>query len=76
MKRLGLRLKKTIFATEQDRPDVALARRLWQTAQAGFDFTRLVFVDETGTNTAMTRSHGWGGIAAGSSLPRHRMGTG
>ncbi|NJS14103.1 MAG: IS630 family transposase [Sphingopyxis sp.] len=47
-------------ATEQDRPDVALARQLWQAAQAGLDFARLVFVDETGTNTAMTRSHGWG----------------
>jgi len=33
---------------------------LWQAAQAGLDFARLVFVDETGTNTAMTRSHGWG----------------
>jgi transposase len=37
-----------------------LARQLWQAAQAGLDFARLVFVDETGTNTAMTRSHGWG----------------
>jgi hypothetical protein len=39
---------------------VALARQLWQATQADLDFTRLVFVDETGTNTAMTRSHGWG----------------
>ena len=60
VKRLGLRLKKTIFATEQGRPDVALARQRWAAAQAGLDFTSLVFVDETGTNTAMTCSHGWG----------------
>jgi hypothetical protein len=60
VKRLGLRFKKTIFATEQDRPDVALARQLWRAAQAGLDFTSLVFVDETSTNTAMTRTHGWG----------------
>jgi DDE superfamily endonuclease len=37
-----------------------LARQLWQASQADLDFTRLVFVDETGTNTATTRSHGWG----------------
>ena len=52
--------KKTIFATEQDRPDVALARQLWRAAQADLDFSSLVFVDETNTNTAMTRTHGWG----------------
>jgi len=33
VKRLGLRLKKTIFATEQDRPDVSLARALWRAGQ-------------------------------------------
>lgn len=49
-----------MFATEQDRPDVALARQLWRASQADLDFAQLVFVDETGTNTAMTRSHGWG----------------
>jgi transposase len=37
-----------------------LARQLWQASQADLDFTRLVFVDETSTNTAMTRTHGWG----------------
>lgn len=29
-------------------------------AQAGLDFTSLVFVDETGTTTSMTRLRGWG----------------
>ena len=37
-----------------------MARQLWRAGQAGLDFARLVFVDETGTTTAMTRSHGWG----------------
>jgi transposase len=58
VKRLGLRFKKTIYATEQDRPDVVLARQLWRAAQADLDFTKLVFVDENGTTTAMTRTHG------------------
>lgn len=39
---------------------MALERQLWAAAQAGLDFTRLVFVDETGTTTAMTRPYGWG----------------
>ena len=34
VRRLGLRFKKTIFATERDRPDVALARQLWQASQS------------------------------------------
>lgn len=52
--------KRTIFATEQDRPDVAVAREVWRVAQAGLGFTSLVFVDETGTTTSMTRLRGWG----------------
>ena len=52
--------KRTIYATEQDRPDVAIARELWRAAQAGLDFDRLVFVDEIGTTTSMTRLRGWG----------------
>ena len=47
--------KRTLYATEQDRPDVAIAREIWRAAQAGLDFTTLVFVDETGTTTSMTR---------------------
>ena len=52
--------KRTIFATEQDRPDVVIARDIWRAAQAGLDFASLVFVDETGTTTSMTRLRGWG----------------
>jgi transposase len=39
---------------------VAIARELWRATQAGLDLTALVFVDETGTTTSMTRLHGWG----------------
>lgn len=56
----GFGSKKTIFASEQDRPDVALARQLWAASQVDLDFTSLVFVDETGTTTSMVRTHGWG----------------
>jgi transposase len=37
---------------------VAAARQRWKAGQAGFDVTRLVFVDETGTSTKMVRTHG------------------
>ena len=52
---------RTIYATEQLRPDVTIAREVWRAAQAGLDFNALVFVDETGTTTSMTRLRGWGG---------------
>ena len=39
---------------------MAVAREVWRAAQAGLDFNRLVFVDETGTTTSMTRLRGWG----------------
>ena len=37
-----------------------MAREIWRAAQQGLDFTSLVFVDETGTTTSMTRTYGWG----------------
>jgi transposase len=37
---------------------VAEARERWKASQASLDPTKLVFVDETGTNTKMVRSHG------------------
>lgn len=46
-------------ATEQDRPDVAARRRVWKAAQPFIDPDRLVFLDETGLNTKMTRLYGW-----------------
>src|ERR1700722_5023346 len=51
--------KKTLFATEQDRPDVARRRRRWQAYQDRLDPARLIFIDETWAKTNMTRLRGW-----------------
>lgn len=51
--------KKTLFATEQDRPDVARRRARWKKYQGGLDPARLVFIDETWAKTKMTRLCGW-----------------
>ena len=50
--------KKSVRAAEQDRPDVAAARTAWAQDQAKLDPDRLVFIDETGTNTKMARLRG------------------
>ncbi|TDH58363.1 IS630 family transposase [Dankookia rubra] len=50
--------KKTLHASEQDRPDVAAARDAWRGKMlAGADPRQLVFLDESGIDTRMTRSH-------------------
>lgn len=51
--------KKTLFATEQDRPDVARRRERWKTHQGRLDPARLVFIDKTWAKTNMTRLRGW-----------------
>lgn len=45
-------------AAEQDRPDVAALRRDWPVRLAGLDLERLVFIDESGAKTNMTRRYG------------------
>lgn len=58
LKRLDLpRKKKTLRASEQDRPDVAAKRALFQKEVGGLDPHRLVFMDETGIVTNMTRRY-------------------
>ncbi|QDV71916.1 hypothetical protein K2D_00350 [Planctomycetes bacterium K2D] len=47
-----------VHAAEQDRPDVALKRTAWRFWQAHLDPRKLVFLDETGASTKMTRTHG------------------
>ena len=47
-----------MHAAEQERPDVAEARVAWKADQASLDPARLVFIDETGTSTAMARLRG------------------
>src|SRR6188472_3902444 len=49
--------EKTVKAAERDREDVAEARRAWRAELAGIDPARLVFTDETGIDTRMTRAY-------------------
>lgn len=59
LSKLGLpRKKKVPRAAEQDRPEVQEKRREFCAKLAGIDPQRLVFVDECGANTSMTRTHG------------------
>ncbi|HEX3971548.1 MAG TPA: IS630 family transposase [Stellaceae bacterium] len=60
MRREGLRFKKTLFALEQARADVARRRQRWRSWQAGLDPQRLVFIDETWIKTNMAPLRGWG----------------
>lgn len=59
--RNGYRFKKTLLASEQDRPDIAKAREEWaakRQPKMRLKPHRLVFIDETGTTTKMTRLRG------------------
>ena len=51
-------VKKTLHAAEQSRPDVAEQRSHWHEQLAVVPTARLVFVDESGANTKMTRLYG------------------
>lgn len=50
--------KKTLRASEQDRPDIAKGRKRWRRLQPSWDPARLVFLDESGAKTNMTRLRG------------------
>jgi transposase len=52
--------KKTLFALEQARADVARRRQRWRSWQDRFDPRRLVFIDETWIKTNMAPLRGWG----------------
>lgn len=52
--------KKTMYALEQQQKGVACERRRWRCGQHLLNSTRLVFIDETSTNTAMVRQYGRG----------------
>ena len=59
LRKLGLPRKKKIpRAQEQDRPEVQEKRREFCEELAGVDPQRLIFVDECGANTSMTRAYG------------------
>lgn len=52
------RKKKTLHADQRDRPDVQAQRAAFQQQLATVDPVHLLFIDEFGVNTAMTRTHG------------------
>jgi transposase len=56
--RHNITFKKSLRAAEQERADVARARRRWMREQSMFDPAHLVFVDETAANTKMVRLNG------------------
>jgi transposase len=58
LERYAITSKKVLHAAEQERADVARARRLWIRDQGLLDTTHLVFIDETPVNTNMTRLFG------------------
>ena len=51
--------KKWTRAAEQDRADVVVKRRDWKETQEDVDPERLVFLDEMGLKTDLTRLRGW-----------------
>jgi transposase len=50
--------KKTLYASQQDRPDVVEARAAWRELQPSLPIERLVFIDETWAKDNMTRRYG------------------
>jgi len=50
--------KKSLHASEQERPDVKARREEWQTQAGALERARLVFIDESGAKTNMTRLYG------------------
>ena len=50
--------KKTLHASEQERPDVAAARNVWAADRSSLQSDRLVFLDETWATTNMTPARG------------------
>lgn len=60
VRKLGYRIKKTVRAAEQDRPDVAAARTAWRAEAPTWEASRLVFLDESGVRTDLIRRYGRG----------------
>jgi transposase len=51
--------KKSVYASEQDRPDVLAKREAWFEGQLDLDPSKLVFIDETWATTNMAPRYGW-----------------
>ena len=58
LRRLHLTRKKVLVAQEQTRPGVVAARQHWRQRQPTWASSRLVFLDESGLTTKLTRQ--WG----------------
>ena len=70
--------KKSLHASEQDRPDVQKQRAEWRAGQSAVDPARLIFIDESGATTNMTRLYGRsfdGGRVVDKTPQGHRMNT-
>jgi transposase len=50
--------EKSLYASEQERPDVKAQRQAWRERTAHMNPHRLVFLDESGAKTNMTRLYG------------------
>ena len=55
---MAFALKKTLHAIEQNRDDVKTKRNEWKSLQPEMDTSKLIFLDESGINTGMTRLYG------------------
>ena len=66
-----------MFASEQDRPEIARRRAWWKKHQGRIDPRRLVFIDETWAKTNMTRTCGWNrrGLPLNAKVPHGRWTT-
>src|SRR5215471_10482223 len=72
LRRFKLTFKtKSLHPSERKEPRVQAKRRRYRAQVGQIRPKRLVFVDETGVNTSMTRSHAWAprGERAGGSVP-------
>jgi len=59
LRRLGLKRKNKVpRAEERGCPEVRQRRREFRAELSGVDPRRLIFIDESGANTAMNRTHG------------------
>ena len=53
------RKKKSLYAQERERPDVVQKREEWEKEVKTYE-KKLVYLDESGVNTNLTRLYGWG----------------
>lgn len=55
--KLGYVYKKSLHTSEQEHPDVRARRKSWREHISENDVDHLVFLDESGTNTNMTKHY-------------------